>query len=262
VNVPSLNSTADTTLYLYFGNVVSPNQANPALVWDADFKAVWHLKENPAASAPQIRDSTSNGNHGTANGTMVASDQSPGIVGGSLTFDGKTKFINIPDSATLDSSTAVTVSTWIRTTSGSGDINVVSKGVGCITSGFVMWLNENRKGTSMPSFWVGNSGWVDARGVNIADGRWHYLVATNDASTTNIYVDGVLQGSGPRSGVLDTASTLRMAYGDCGTYLAGSLDEVRLSGSARAAAWIATEFANESAPQAFAIVAATQTGPH
>ena len=252
VNVPSLSSSTDTKLYVYFGNAGAANQASPAAVWDGDFKGVWHLKENPAAGAPQIKDSTINGNHGTAYGSMTPSDQGPGMIGGGLTFDGKTNFINVPDSATLDSAPAVTLSTWIRTTSTGTTVNVVNKAYPCVTSGFVIWLNQKGTANGLPSFSVGNSSSVEANGANIADGAWHYLTASNDAATSNVYVDGVLAASAPRSGYLNTSMPLRMGYGTCGNYLAGSLDEVRVSGSVRSPAWIATEFSNQSAPQAFA----------
>jgi hypothetical protein len=226
-------------------------------VWDADFKAVWHMKENPVGTAPQVRDSTINANHGTATSAMTASDQSAGIIGGSLSFNGVWKSISVPDSTSLDTAPAITLSTWIQTTAMGGNLNVISKITSCLnTTGYMIWLNENSKGTAMPSFWRG--GWTDATGVNLANGSWHQITTTNDAITTNVYVDGVLSASAPRSGPINTASPLIMAAGACGNALNGKLDEVRLSGSARSAAWIATEYANQSAPQTFVSLAALE----
>jgi hypothetical protein len=262
VNVPSLSSSADTPLYVYFGNAAAANQANAPGTWDSSFKAVWHLKESPVAAAPQFKDSTSNGNHGAANGAMTAAAQGPGMISGSLTFNGSSNFVGVPDASSLDGSNAVTVSTWVRTTAGGFNLNLVNKGNGCINGGYVLMLNENAKGTAMPSFWVGSSGWIDAAGVNLSHGAWHYVAATNDGTTTAVYVDGVLKASGLRGGLLNTATQLRIAYGVCGNYFAGSLDEVRISGSARPAAWIATEYANESAPQTFAPLGALQVKPN
>ena len=46
--------TANTTIYIYYGNSsISTDQSNPTGVWDANFLAVWHLKENPTGSAPR-----------------------------------------------------------------------------------------------------------------------------------------------------------------------------------------------------------------
>ena len=261
VNLPVLNQAANTSIYLYFGNALAANQASQAAVWDSNFKAVWHLKESPAGTAPQIKDSTSNGNHGTTYGSMKLADQTDGISGSGLTFDGKVKFINVPDSASVDTSSALTVSTWMRTTSGNFNLNLVNKGSGCINSGFALWVNENGRKPGMPGFWVGSNGWVDAADLNVSDGAWHQVTATNDSTTTNVYVDGVLRAAGARTGILNTTSPLRIAYGTCGNYFGGSLDEVRISGVARSAAWIATEYANQSAPQSFAAVAALEVRP-
>jgi hypothetical protein len=65
VLVPSLSGSADTDIYMYFGNssVTSPTES-PTDVWDSNYVGVWHLNEDPSGTAPQMKDSTSNGNHG------------------------------------------------------------------------------------------------------------------------------------------------------------------------------------------------------
>ena len=40
VNVPSVSSTDNTTLYMYYGNASSTSQQNVNGVWDSNFKAV------------------------------------------------------------------------------------------------------------------------------------------------------------------------------------------------------------------------------
>ena len=52
--------------------------------------AVYHLKESPAGTAPQMNDSTSNGNSATMNGTVLATQQQPGEIDGSVNFEGNT----------------------------------------------------------------------------------------------------------------------------------------------------------------------------
>jgi Bacterial Ig-like domain (group 3)/YDG domain/Concanavalin A-like lectin/glucanases superfamily/Domain of unknown function (DUF2341) len=49
VNVPGLSASADTILYLYYGNSTTTNQENATRVWDSNFKAVWHLHDNYTA---------------------------------------------------------------------------------------------------------------------------------------------------------------------------------------------------------------------
>jgi hypothetical protein len=43
VKIPSLSSTADTTIYMYYGNPSAPSQQDVANVWDSNFKTVYHL---------------------------------------------------------------------------------------------------------------------------------------------------------------------------------------------------------------------------
>src|SRR3989338_5368321 len=72
VNVTTLSVTQDTIIYVYYGGPSSgATNQNKTGVWDSNYKGVWHLKEDPAVAGTNgIKDSTSNGNHGTDNGSM------------------------------------------------------------------------------------------------------------------------------------------------------------------------------------------------
>jgi len=47
VKVPSLSSTSDTVLYMYYSNAAASSQQNPTAVWDPDYVMVQHLEETP-----------------------------------------------------------------------------------------------------------------------------------------------------------------------------------------------------------------------
>src|ERR1019366_8560751 len=67
VNVATLSHTADTVIYLYYGNAAATDQQDTThAVWDTNYKGVWHLKENPAGTAPQVKDGTAGANNGTS----------------------------------------------------------------------------------------------------------------------------------------------------------------------------------------------------
>ena len=86
---------------------------NATGVWDANYRGVWHLSQNPAGTAPQMRDSTANAYNGTAVGSFVAGDQQAAVINGGLNFDS----INndeIQIAAANLGATSVTVSAWIR----------------------------------------------------------------------------------------------------------------------------------------------------
>ena len=50
--------------YVYYSNAGAA-EMNDADTWNADYGVVYHLKEDPAGTAPQARDSTANAVHGT-----------------------------------------------------------------------------------------------------------------------------------------------------------------------------------------------------
>jgi hypothetical protein len=64
LRIPSLSSVADTEVYVYYGNAGAA-EANDADTWNPDYGVVYHLKEDPAGTAPQAKDSTVNAVHGT-----------------------------------------------------------------------------------------------------------------------------------------------------------------------------------------------------
>ena len=53
VRVPSLSSTSDTVLYMYYGNAAASNQQNPTAVWDPNYMMVQHLEETLAVPPPE-----------------------------------------------------------------------------------------------------------------------------------------------------------------------------------------------------------------
>ncbi len=111
VRVPSINN--GTVIYMYYGNSCMPSSTQNARgVWDANYRGVWHLSQNPTGTAPQMRDSTANAYNGTAVGSFVAGDQQAAVIDGGLNFNGTNDEIQIAAAAL--GATSVTVSAWIR----------------------------------------------------------------------------------------------------------------------------------------------------
>jgi len=78
--IPSISSSQDTTIYLYFDKTRSDNStyigvlgSTPAqTVWSNDFGAVYHMNQDPSqAGGDEIKDSTVNANHGSCIGGDV-----------------------------------------------------------------------------------------------------------------------------------------------------------------------------------------------
>ncbi len=89
VNVPSVAN--GTVIYAWYGQPsVTALQTTPSATWSSNFMAVYHLKENPAGTAPQMNDSTVNRNNATMNGSVLATQQQPSEIDGSINFEGNT----------------------------------------------------------------------------------------------------------------------------------------------------------------------------
>jgi hypothetical protein len=85
VKVPSLSSTIDTELYMYYGNPAADNQQNPDGVW-ADYSFVLHFNEDPSTS--DILDSSSNNADFSPGILLDTNDLVDGKIGKALRFEG------------------------------------------------------------------------------------------------------------------------------------------------------------------------------
>ena len=78
VRVPALAAGSATGyIWMYYNNSTATDAQTPNTVWDENasnnFKAIWHLKEDPTATCSgsnDICDSTANAYNGTATGTL------------------------------------------------------------------------------------------------------------------------------------------------------------------------------------------------
>ncbi|MCI0401405.1 MAG: DUF2341 domain-containing protein [Gammaproteobacteria bacterium] len=255
VKVPSLSSTVDTVLYLYYGNATVASQQDPANVWDANYQAVWHLKEDPSGSAPQMKDSTSPPQHGTSQGTMTASDQVAGKIGGSLDLDGTDDRVSV--GMIVGNSTAFTASAWFRT-SATAIAKIWAEGNSTTTTPVTnVQVNEPAAGDVRFSVRDDASadGTVTFSGGSYNNGSWHHVVGVQRAKNDReLFIDGVSKGTSTVSLGTVTLNTGNIGANERTTlsnYLSGLVDEVRVSNIARSAAWVATEFKNQNNPANF-----------
>ena len=88
VRIPTLSATTDTVIKMYYGNPLIENQENPSRVWNSNYKAVYHLDDEPTGSIYDVLDSTPNKNHGIANDTDTANSLVDTQIGQGLIIDG------------------------------------------------------------------------------------------------------------------------------------------------------------------------------
>ena len=263
VNTPNLSN--GTVIYAWYGKPsVTTLQTTPSATWSSNFMAVYHLKENPAGTAPQMNDSTANANHATMHGSVQAAQQQPGEIDGSLNFNGNTwASLANPVNFSFERTDSFSLCGWFRVASNSAGA-LISKMPATANSG---WMLSQYPGSSNPGFSFGlyGSGGNNnaiAQTPAVAAGTWHYVVATysgtGNVAGMKIYVDGANK---PLNTVVNTlASTIVNSLtaainGRSGpNQMSGdAADEIRISarGVVFSPDWITASFNNQSQPQSF-----------
>ncbi|MGD0745393.1 MAG: DUF2341 domain-containing protein, partial [Verrucomicrobiota bacterium] len=120
VKVPTVSHTANTVIYMYYGNSGASDQQQATNVWASNYNGVWHLKESGNGTAGEYKDSTANANNGTGGATGSATKptvNTSGKIQNAETFGtgGITNYINAgnPASLQIGSATAGTISAWV-----------------------------------------------------------------------------------------------------------------------------------------------------
>jgi hypothetical protein len=247
VKIPSLSSTQDTTLYMYYGNPYATNQQDASAVWDSNFVMVQHLEETSTSRY----DSTSNGNNGTAYGGLVKS--TAGKIDGADQLDGVNDYVGVSDHPTLDITGSMTIEAWFSSKQGlTSKPNVWYGGVGK-TSAYELGWQGWTDGWTFQIYQSGTRLYLDSNNVYMPAGEWHQVIGQYDEQYLRMFVDGQLVASkNLGSHTVDTnGNPLQIGICRGGAYWNGTIDEVRISNVARSLAWILTSYKNQKDPAAF-----------
>jgi YD repeat-containing protein len=251
VKVSTLSHTADTVVYMFYGNSsVSTDQSNKHGVWDSNFKGVWHMANGTTFSSS---DSSSNGYN--FSNTV---DYTSGKIGGAASLNGSDYLSN--SSLSISPGSSITVSFWNLvsaqasssfTIGGSDNPNRIAASVPWSDSNlywdYGSWSGGGRLSTSYSSYLS----------------SWTHVVLEYDAGSTTHYI--YLNGSLANSNVNSNAPTSTQTGIDVGAwppyYESGSIDEFRVSTVARSADWVATEYNNQGSPSTFYSVGVATASP-
>lgn len=239
VKVPTLSTSADTVIYMYYGNATADDQSDKTNVWDEDFAGVWHKNDLTTST---IADSTMNGNTGTkvsANNPL----QIAGKIGNAQVYDGN-------DYITITNTTIQTASLWVN-------LNSVTSNQYFLGGGNTQGVRYN--GTSFLVY-NGSAGYVALNWTK--EDNWKYITVTKvNSNDYNFYVDGNLLGvvTAGTNGA-DIGITL-FGKRSNGSYYTGPIDEVRISNSIRLNDWVATEYKNQNSPSTFYILGSVEEKP-
>ncbi|KPJ58692.1 MAG: hypothetical protein AMJ46_13775, partial [Latescibacteria bacterium DG_63] len=264
VEAPVLYHSANTTLYMYYGNASATDQQNVTGVWDADasYGAVWHLDETPNdGTSGGHEDSTANSNHGTpqnfADGGGGSTDAT-GKIDGADDFAGDDDYITISSPTNTDPANLLTVSAWVKAENSGHHGEVVTRG-----DDYAIRVWDNGQ---VLFYKYDGSTWINMApgGVNVIDGQFHYIVAGQNATGMFLYIDGVFKENNGNTDPIvyahgNTAEIGRHGNGETGYEFMGIIDEVRISQVARSDSWIKTEYNNQNDPSSFYQVLGEET---
>jgi hypothetical protein len=278
VRIPSLFSSVDTELYMYYGNPTCGYQEYPDRVWCGKYGGVWHLNENPTGV---ISDSTINNNDGLSYGQMTSSDLIDGKIGYCLELDGDDDYIAIHDSKSLKPE-EVTLIGWFKPLEQNPDTGFfLSKkchdyyhNADGHTYG-ICWRNNDSIQGGIEQYLSSPNQWAKIGNYKISINYWYHLVLTFNESTdtTILSVNGIEEG---RKSQIHSSALL---YNDAWDFLMGAsrmhdgsshtindwfkcqLDEIRVLNIPLGSDWISTEYNNQNDPLNFINVGSEESGP-
>ncbi|MBA7688021.1 hypothetical protein ES703_96495 [subsurface metagenome] len=272
VRIPTLDYNDDTVIYMYYGNTcISASQENVTGVWDSNYAAVWHLKENPSGSAPQMKNSTGDYNHATSQGSMTT-NYADGKINGSLDFNGTNDYLTVPDHSSLDITTNITISAWVyyhgKNLFQQDFAKILCKPWPTLQSPWSMYgfgLDDGVDGSQLGQLQISEGGtiyMVKSTSV-VPKNTWTYLVGVYDGSYLRLYFNSVDENQTSASGVTINTNDEPVQIGNwtlsSENFWDGVIDEVRISNIARSADWIQTEHNNQSTPSNFYVDGGEET---
>lgn len=172
--VARINTTNTTVLNKTFSNILTNSLAG------------WWTFDGRETTAVTSIDKSGNGNNGTLTNEPV---RKIGKIGQGLNFNGSNSYINVVHSSSINPSSAISLSAWVKSNSISGTSTIFLKGVNPF-DGFWLYLNGNQ-----PSVSFSRSGNNWTAKVNDATRTWYGVAISNNgtvqaavANNTQIYI--------------------------------------------------------------------------
>ena len=216
--------------FVLFVSLVSTTPARSA---SPNLVAAYSFDEGAGTT---VADASGNGNTGTLAGATWTGS---GKINGALSFNGTSSRVDVPNAASLQLSTSMTLEAWVNpTTITSTWRDVIYKGR---NNYFLAATNNAGKPLG-----AGIIGGVIAKAIGpskLVTGSWAHLATSYDGTAIKLYVNGALVASKTVSGQIRTSADPLQIGGDSifGQYFAGMIDEVRIYNTALTQTQIQTD---------------------
>ena len=188
-----------------------------------------------------VADASGKGNTGAIGS---ASWSTAGRFGNALSFNGTSARVTVPDSASLDLTSAMTLEAWVFPTAGPGVWrDVIYKGPDDI---YYLMSSSDSSTPAAGGIFSGPLYGTSTLPLNV----WSHLAATFDGTILRLYVNGIQVSSYTPFTPITTSSGALTIGGDAlyGQFFAGRIDEVRIYNTALSASQIQTDMATPVVP--------------
>lgn len=248
VKVPSVATSADTDIYIYYGNSGASAQTGSSSAWDASFVGVWHMNDNAASTAVVESKAGRNGTSQTNTSSLSAN----GKVGKALNFVKTTPdYVEVGNDASWEfGSGEFYVSFWYytRTTSPVYGVALSRDRTSTYSPWFFCYPNQLVNWqvymTTNGSAWniAGPQLLISSPAVD----TWYYFTIRRVGDNYYLYNAATQNATWGYSGAIyANSNAMCFGSGQSGVYLNGYLDEIRITkGSGRSAEWQKFEYYN------------------
>ena len=249
VGIPSLSSSTDTVVYIYYDDTAA-SDASTSDTYKSTLELYWPCQEAPTGT---ITDRTSNSLDGTAV-NMDSGNLTDGKFSNAYSFDGSAEYIHYLTASPVTTAT-YTIFEWCRT-GATGDQcgTTLMEQSNALQTGIRQEISTTR-----PEFMLSDEAIITrllrfSANTATAD-TWIQLVSKADASNCSFFADLAEQGPAPLGGYTGVPDciTVGARYFDDSVqaYYAGDIQDIRVYSYDISDADIATMYSNENAPGTF-----------
>ncbi|MBI4706953.1 MAG: DUF2341 domain-containing protein [Candidatus Omnitrophica bacterium] len=246
VKVPTVSSSSDTSIYMYFANSsITTSQENVAGVWSSGYQAVWHYDD--AAGSGTVDDSTGNRDGTTVGGTTQGSG---GLIGYAITLNGSSGYVTAGTTALIANSGASTVEMWVYADSQGMVYGLYSERSPNSSNVAYTLLKYDPLGGVVFGFVRDNGSMSLSTPTSYVNSAWTQFVCVFDGTNLTFYKNGSALAAVAGSNSNSTVDGIYIGMFS-NAYFDGLIDETRVSNTSRSSGWILTEYNNQSAPATF-----------
>lgn len=239
VKIPSLSSSTDTVIYVWYGNASATRPAADSTygsqaVWSSSFQGVWHLQ--------------SDGSDSSANGydlTVAGSPTNTAVkIKNGYEFDANpSRYMEKTSGTNLSFAGNRTLSCWGKSDNASADQTFI-------------WFSSGNSGIRIQDSSGYKFTWYNGDMSDVAkqtsDTNLNFLVGRWDGSNQTLFVNKTTASGGTGTPATTGTSFYVGASSSSGTWpLDGKIDEVRVVSVARSDGWLNTEYDNQNSPSTF-----------